>query len=354
MRTTIDKWSHIALSVALTMGTTASRGEDCGTVVTAAQTQRELQIRAAGEIAEAAALADPWYFPIKFHIVRRSDGTGGLTEAELATSLEQLNAHYVQVGFIFIQHGGVHYIDSDGFYDLNGEVEGDALRLQSPTSNVINVYFVRSYVVPDGSLCGQSSFTSSGFQGIIMDQDCADGTTLPHEVGHYFDLYHTHETAFGFECPNGSNCGDAGDLLCDTPADPKLSDLVTAAPACSYIGPSSSICGTYHPQTNNLMSYAPKACRDLFTGSQRSKMPSVVLLFRTNLFSRTTYVKSTAGAAGIGWPTSPFRLLSQGVAATGAGEYLFVHSGNYPTPITISTPAVLNKWDSGGTIVIGQ
>ena len=60
----------------------------------------------------------------------------------------------------------------------------------------------------------------------MIKNDCTaaggNDTTLSHELGHYFDLYHTHETSFGTECPSGSNCQSAGDMVCDTPADPNL------------------------------------------------------------------------------------------------------------------------------------
>jgi hypothetical protein len=88
--------------------------------------------------------------------------------------------------------------------------------------DMIDCYFV-DY---DGGYCGVSSFTWSADQGITYDNGCvgvADNpSTFPHEIGHYFNLLHTHETAYGSECPSGSNCGTAGDLVCDTPADPEL------------------------------------------------------------------------------------------------------------------------------------
>ena len=47
-------------------------------------------------------------------------------------------------------------------------------------------------------LCGEASFTATAVQGVLMDIDCAGSaanpSTFAHEIGHYFDLYHTHET----------------------------------------------------------------------------------------------------------------------------------------------------------------
>ncbi len=53
----------------------------------------------------------------------------------------------------------------------------------------------------------------------MNNSSAEDGATIAHEMGHYFGLLHTHETANGTELVNGTNCGTAGDLLCDTPAD---------------------------------------------------------------------------------------------------------------------------------------
>ncbi|MEZ4903154.1 MAG: hypothetical protein R2822_16045 [Spirosomataceae bacterium] len=38
------------------------------------------------------------YIPIKAHILRRNDGTGGLTLADLNTALAQINRYYINVG----------------------------------------------------------------------------------------------------------------------------------------------------------------------------------------------------------------------------------------------------------------
>ncbi len=110
-----------------------------------------------------------------------------------------------------------------------------------------------------------------------MRNDAAtNGSTLAHEMGHYFNLFHTHEIIFGEEGANGSNCRTAGDLLCDTPADPDLSRSGAMGAGCTYVGQftDASFCGNnpYVPDTHNLMSYAPSNCRTDFTQQQLDKM----------------------------------------------------------------------------------
>ena len=111
-------------------------------------------------------------------------------------------------------------------------------------------------------------------------------TTLAHEVGHYLDLYHTHETYYGDECPDGSNCGSAGDKLCDTPADPKLTGRVYSN--CVYDNSAATpagCSGSYDPMVENHMSYAPPSCRSTFTPLQKEKMLNILLYVRGNLFN---------------------------------------------------------------------
>ena len=137
--------------------------------------------------------------------------------------------------------------------------------------NVLNVYFVNAA----GTGCGWARFTANLPEDyIVMTNSCADNTsTLAHEIGHYFDLYHTHETAFGSELVNGTNCGIAGDLFCDTPADPRLSGLVTSFPNCNYVGTETDGNGqAYVPDTSQIMSYAPKQCRVDFTSEAETQI----------------------------------------------------------------------------------
>ena len=70
-------------------------------------------------------------------------------------------------------------------------------------------------------------------------------STLAHEIGHYFNLFHTHQgsadpdengviSGNSTEYVDGTECSTRGDGLCDTSADPNLSDLV--GDSCEYTG----------------------------------------------------------------------------------------------------------------------
>jgi len=72
-------------------------------------------------------------------------------------------------------------------------------------ANTINIYWAHD--IP--GLCGQSSFPGDSTQGIVLTSTCLQATQA-HELGHYFNLYHTHETVLGVECPSQVQLHDGG------------------------------------------------------------------------------------------------------------------------------------------------
>lgn len=98
---------------------------------------------------------------------------------------------------------------------------------------------------------------------------------LAHELGHVFGLPHT-DGLYGSGIPelvDGSNCAIAGDLICDTPADPGLYLPNMVEPGtCAYIGTVTDANGdSYAPLPLNIMSAAP-CLKDSFTPGQGQVM----------------------------------------------------------------------------------
>ncbi len=270
-------------------GTTQSGGF-CATELTPEQVQMEIDRLNSGWTIPHFKKTSNYYVPIAFHIVRHADGSGGLPPERLYEALHDLNAHFEQVGITFFRMRDMsgeyltYFVDNDYYY-YNSYMARNTLRLLDPVPDVINVWFAPTLE----DACGTSSYTTSSVQGILVANFC-DGnednhSTLAHEVGHYLDLYHTHETYFGVECPDSSNCETAGDLLCDTKADPDLTNNVAN---CTYVGPTAPPAGcggTYDPDPANLMAYSPKNCRVMFTPMQIDKMIYTLTTFRANLMS---------------------------------------------------------------------
>ncbi|MCB0571621.1 MAG: hypothetical protein KDC66_17745, partial [Phaeodactylibacter sp.] len=233
--------------------------------------------------------------PVQVHIVRRSDGTGGIDETTVWNEFENwVKPYYTASNLDFVFCNATDFINSDTYYNISGDAEGDAMSAAYNVANVLNIYFVND---PDGA-CGWARFTGDlPVDYIVIANGCADNqSTVAHEIGHYFDLFHTHETAFGVECPDGSNCGSAGDLLCDTPADPDVSGNVDNS--CNYTG-NATACGgqAYNPDPTNIMSYSLKACRTFFSPQQVSKIAFTSLTGRSYLDYNCTPVNDVCSGA---------------------------------------------------------
>ena len=246
------------------------------------------------------------FIPIQFHIVRMSDGSGGLNESQLWPVLNSVNESYSEFGNVYFYHPGqVAYIDDTDYYNCETEGELNAIRYYFGTPGQLDIYFVNEAAAGSfGSICGISSFTDSSIEGIVIANDCwglSDGTAQ-HEIGHYFDLYHTHETAGSAEYVNGNYCNYRGDGLCDTPADPDLSEAGHVNSSCVYTGSNLSnpptdgygqlyddcqgyeVCELYGgPDTRNWMNYnLYDGCSDHFSDDQWEKLQLVANYPGTN------------------------------------------------------------------------
>ncbi|MHC4080816.1 MAG: right-handed parallel beta-helix repeat-containing protein [Planctomycetota bacterium] len=292
---------------------------ECGTVLTPEQAVWASILEQAGayELPDGVALRIPFEVPLTFHVVRTSAGSGGISDSQLSQALVDADTAFASMGISFCLPGATIYIDSDAFYyDIDTIEEINALRSTNPVPNTINIYFTPNLAWEGGGLCGISSPTFNLVQGIVMNNGCTgtpeNPSTFPHEIGHYFDLFHTHETVFGIECVDGLNCDVAGDLICDTPADPNLGGQVTPPPDCLYTGGEPGPCPgdpPYDPDPANLMSYSHQLCRDIFSPQQDEKGLATLVNLRPELVdacdcpttsSPRLYVKASAPPEGDG------------------------------------------------------
>ena len=159
--------------------------------------------------------------------------------------------------------------------------------------NTINIYYTQYLIVEEND-----TVAGLGTLPLTVDEDKKSDnvyistneiemnvwiTTHAHELGHFFGLYHTHEAdEFGPEYADGSNCNTAGDLMCDTPAEPDLSEVEIEA--CRYVETLTDARGDYYiPNIGNMMSYGPKECRWGFSKEQYKRMLEIYYNFRTHL-----------------------------------------------------------------------
>jgi len=220
--------------------------------------------------------------PILFHRMADENGNGAITEADCANALIELNALYAPGRIVFEECESPRLISDSAFYDFQISEEF-ALRQAHEVSGVINVF------VPDrvstssgGQVCGYAYLPPTRRDITMVKASCfTNGTTFPHEVGHFLGLYHTHGTSncgeLTDELVDGSNCDTRGDDVCDTPADPNLlgidCDRYVVNSSCEYTGTETDANGdAFNPDTRNIMSYSRKACREGFSIGQLDRV----------------------------------------------------------------------------------
>ncbi len=212
--------------------------------------------------------------PVKAHIIRNSDGTGGLCEDDINEAIAELNNIFYEARLEFFVCDGINYINEDALCHFK---KGDETSLTDKhyVPGLINVFFT-DYIENNSeeSICGYTE-NAGKTDLIVMKNDCAkNSSSLAHEMGHYFSLFHTQGNNQNGtdELVDGSNCDTAGDGICDTPADPGLNSK-NMDYGCNYIGTAHDANGDfYQPDTQNIMSYASKICRTHFSQQQLARM----------------------------------------------------------------------------------
>lgn len=226
----------------------------------------------------------PVQIPYQIHLFKKSDSTSVLSLQDIYNEIDTVNAFYANANMFFYECGPPEMIVDDSLYDFQSATEENIILSLHYTPDVLNLYFPNTVMVGATPACGYSRFPPSVDLAVIAAGCATNGSTLPHEIGHYFGLMHTHETFYGAELVDGSNCTFAGDMICDTPADPTLGNT-NVSPTCVYTG--TVVDGNmmpYMPDVTNIMSYARKECRFYFSPMQYSILNTTMQTDRTNLY----------------------------------------------------------------------
>ncbi len=225
--------------------------------------------------------------PITAHILRRSNNTGGISKNAIQNAVNQMNIQYAPLNIEFYVCT-YNYIKNDSYYNNSFDssrhpdyISRNNIDDAHSIDKTINIYFV-----PNSRGVSWSSFPWSDREHIVMwnNHVTGVGTTnvgvLGHEVGHWFGLLHTFETARGRELVNGSNCTTAGDAVCDTPADGRGSHNSST---CTYTDTRRDSNGDrYRPDVDNMMSYYFD-CLDDFTNGQEQIVQTTLLNERNDV-----------------------------------------------------------------------
>lgn len=231
------------------------------------------------------------------------DGVPVVSNELIQNNIDSLNKEFSTIGIMF-SLCKIEQISNPAFSEI--EIEADcspkgSLLKDFYTKESINLYFVDKIII-DNELV--SSFVNMPDDDKTNDYMFFAGISkymLMHTFGHFFGLYHTHESEeWGSEMVRNNNneCYHSGDLICDTPAEPDLSITGIVRADCEYNGfemidqengnsvPSflkDSNGDIYVPSVTNFMAHVPSLCAIMFTPEQYYRMSQIYKTFYTYL-----------------------------------------------------------------------
>jgi hypothetical protein len=207
--------------------------------------------------------------------VLNSSSSSNVTEQQCKNAVENLNNYFGPANIVF-RYTGYSNRSYQSLTSINTDADFNNLRNINTNQQRLQVFLIDTF---NGGSGGKAQFPGNY---IALTKDYLDTFVLAHEIGHNFNLFHTHhggayepDPNIPAEAINGSNCATAGDLICDTPADPRLfsgSGGNLNSSTCTYTGG-----GGYNPDTENIMSYTPPECGDSFTHGQGDRMRGALL-----------------------------------------------------------------------------
>jgi len=187
--------------------------------------------------------ADKLNVPIKFHVVRRSNGTGGVNPPTLVyDQFERMRKDFIAADMnLYLYENSFNYINNTAIYENPGSASNTVQNAKD--KDALNIFITENANTSSGLGTVLGFYDPNRDYIIIRITDVAAATSsLSHELGHMFSLPHTffgwesepyNEASHGNPCMltmapgsgvpvelvDGSNCLSAADRICDTPPD---------------------------------------------------------------------------------------------------------------------------------------
>jgi hypothetical protein len=217
---------------------------------------------------------------VYFHVIRRSNGSGGQTLNNVYLSYDILNQDYNELNINFVWNGCVDFIDNDSWFTGPASNPWGIFNINKHTDGIDIYLFDKNANSPGGMANGVGSKaafwvsgTWSGFGPV------AQSHIISHEMGHVLFLWHTHHQVESGGCEeyvDGSNCWTCGDFVCDTPSDPYLGFNVNHD-NCQWLGSGYDSHGDpYNPDETLIMAYTWPGCMSTITEQQGERMRGAI------------------------------------------------------------------------------
>ncbi|MGV3559977.1 GEVED domain-containing protein [Larkinella arboricola] len=234
------------------------------------------------------------YIPLKVHLVRNNDGTGGAQVSSLMTALAGMNTQFLPAGIQFYLVGATpNLINNSSAYNLEWSTNQSFITTNRDPA-AANLFVVNSLAI------NGISYGGFGGDNVILTISSLTPALLTHEFGHHFSLLHTFGN--GQELASGANCATAADLICDTPADPW--DLPgggnTDDGSCTYKGGLTDAEGRhYQPMMDNVMSgwQCSRTPAARFTAGQQQVMAASLAYWLQNPTAARNYTRAPDAVA---------------------------------------------------------
>ena len=220
---------------------------------------------------------------LQFHFVLRQDGGLNFDTNQVDNILDEVNLNFRKIGLSF-DPGNYKFISNFNYLVVKAAANEAEIVSENQVDNMLNVYVASNLFNIDNKQCDAYTYYPAAKKDMIfIKSGCLNEQTLTQQLGHFLNLYPTHDSTFGAE-PVIDSIGRVtkGDKCYDTPAQPFLLGKVKD---CKFTGDQKDYSGDYYiPRTSNFMSAAPVDCKCRFTREQYIRMINAVLQHKSYLW----------------------------------------------------------------------
>ena len=195
-----------------------------------------------------AANTNSYVLKVYFHVIRRSNGTGGVSTSKVRAAFNILNQDFESHNISFVWDNHINYINNNSYYYDNARHNSHRLFNEDNHQDGIDIYlFDKQNSYNGGRANGIGESTEMFVSGHFWHPPYTSLTktsVVSHEMEHVLALFHTHHrtdrrkrtsSSSCTELANGSNSTTCGDFIPDTPADPNM-NFDVSYPSCQWRG----------------------------------------------------------------------------------------------------------------------